>query len=122
MTTNKTIVAWQQASQDLEIMIHAPFVLKAESKGETIHCIALVEDFGSPNGTVVLGRHTPSKSAQLIAHIQGRFFSLVDEESYSVYSRSLFVATLNDWGWFGARRQPPEWYTGQPWMDPETQV
>ncbi len=122
MTTNMTIATWLQAGRDLDIVIHAPFVLKVESKGEPIHCIALVEDFGSPNGTVVLGRHTPPKSAQSIAHTQGRFLSLVDEESHSLCNRSPFIAPLNDWGWFGARRQPPEWYTDQPWTGPETQV
>lgn len=39
---------------------------------------------------------------------ESRYLSKLSR-SYLDYDRALFVATLNDWGWFGQGR-PPSWY------------
>jgi hypothetical protein len=111
------VEAWRQAAQDLGVAVRAPFMLAADTDGEAIECIALIEQFGSPNGTVVLGRHNSSESTRHAAKAEGRFVSLVDEASYFSYDRSLFIDTLNDWGWFGERSRAPDWYTGQAWTE-----
>jgi hypothetical protein len=115
MIAEMLVRAWRQAAEDLAIVVRSPFTLAASSDGGAIECIALIEHFGSPNGTVVVGRHGSSEPARLMAKAQGRFFSLIDEASYSSYDRSFFIETLNDWGWFGELSQAPEWYTGQAW-------
>jgi hypothetical protein len=35
-------------------------------------------------------------------------------ESYSIYERDRFVATVDDWKWFGSGA-PPSWYSGNSW-------
>lgn len=115
MTTEMLVRAWRQAAADLGIVVLSPFTLTADSDGGAVECVALVEQFGSPNGTVVMGRHDSAEQARVAAKAQGRFFSLIDEASYSLYDRSLFIETLDDWGWFGEIRQAPGWYTGQSW-------
>jgi hypothetical protein len=45
---------------------------------------------------------------------EGQSCSFIHQESYARYDRDLFLATLNDWGWFGDPADAPEWYTGKP--------
>lgn len=33
---------------------------------------------------------------------------------YEVYDRSLFIDTLDDWGWADKARPAPDWYSGAP--------
>jgi hypothetical protein len=115
MTAEFLVNAWRQAADDLGITLRAPYILEPGSGTDGIECIALIEDFGSSNGTVVFGRHSASELARSTAKEQGRFVSLLDEDSYSSYDRSLFIETLNDWGWFGDPDRVPEWYTGEAW-------
>jgi hypothetical protein len=39
----------------------------------------------------------------------GYFWSDLSPE-YQSYDRDLFIATLDDWKWFGAKGQEPAWY------------
>ena len=113
MEPDLLVDVWRQAAEDLGIAVRAPYVLARSPAGDAIECIALVEDFGSPNGTIVLARHRAPESARSLARDRGRFVSLIDEVSYSSYNRALFVETLNDWGWFGQLDRVPVWYTGE---------
>jgi hypothetical protein len=80
------------------------------------HCYVVhVKDFGAPNGTMcsVVASSDIDASLQRLAAAAGYFYSALGE-SYEVYDRELFVATLDDWQWFGAG-EPPAWYSGTPW-------
>ena len=106
---------WRLAGSDLDVEVIAPFELLDTESRETHHCIALVASFGSPAGTVVIGRHASSARARVMAEARGMFLSMVDERAFSEYERTLFIDTLNDWGWHGEENDAPRWYTGQPW-------
>ena len=62
-----------------------------------------------------LWRFRSLRGASIGERVEGDpFCSLLSDESYGQFDRELFVATLNDWGWFGDG-QPPDWYEGTPW-------
>lgn len=103
--------AWQVASSELGIGVTAPFGL---ADGSAM-CVAWISGFGSAQGTVIVGRNSPNRTARSIAESQGMHYCEIDEETYSSYDRNLFVATLNDWGWHGDSSAAPGWYTGEPW-------
>ena len=106
--------AWRDAAADLAIDVTAPY--DPESGGQpAAACIAWVADFGSPQGTVVVGRRSATEEIRSLADSRGTHYSEIDEAAYSRYDRDLFVATLNDWGWHGDPSAVPEWYTGEPW-------
>ena len=75
----------------------------------------LVHGFGRVSGTLcaLIGDHDTERQLNLEAERRGALPSLLSE-NYLKYDRELFVATLNDWGWFG-RESPPAWFTGEPW-------
>ena len=95
--------------------MHAPFLLTGETVREQFDCVALIEQFGSVNGTLALARHDVSDGVRELAASRGMYFSLLDEAAYATYDRELFIDTLNDWGWFGELSKSPSWYTGRAW-------
>ena len=101
--------AWLQAANDLGIRVTAPFVMKCD--GEAVLWEAYIADFGGPAGTVVGSQHSPGRDER---QVKGYYASNL-WPSYRVYSRKLFIDTLNDWRWFGDPESRPSWYTGQPW-------
>ncbi len=107
--------AWRIAGVDLGVEVIAPFELVDDQTQHKVSCIAFIRWFGSPSGTVVLGRHSPSELARAAAEARGIFFSVVDERSFAKYDRNLFTDTLNDWGWYGAEGGAPGWFNGEPW-------
>ena len=102
--------AWQEAGQDLGIRVTAPFVLKIE--GTDVAFEALIRDFGGPIGTVAVVSETVRFRPVLME--LGYFVSHLFP-TYRSYSREHFVATLDDWRWFGPSEEAPPWYTGKPW-------
>ncbi len=102
--------AWAEAARDLGIRVTAPFRLALEN-GEELWFEAHVADFGGPNGTVVGNKGNVLAD---VRKVKGFYASNV-WPSYQAYSRELFVATLNDWGWFGEKGKQPSWYSGEPW-------
>ncbi len=102
------IHTWRQAAVKLGIRIIAPFAIHAE--GEEIWYEAYIADFGGPNGTVV-SSHPASKPG---TRQQQNYYASTLWPVYRIYSRELFIDTLNDWQWFGAPGQQPSWYTGKP--------
>jgi hypothetical protein len=93
--------AWIRAADDLAIRVIAPCTILAE--GETREFEALVVDFGSSEGAVVMSEASEQKL--------NRWFSIL-YPNYRQYDRVQFTDILNDWGWFG-NGTPPNWYTGR---------
>jgi len=102
--------AWERAARELGIDV----VTEGASLGEDaerVEVVALIREFGSEKGTVVLGQQ---HSAAYPAAVAQGFFPTIISPSYEDYSRDLFEETLNDLQWFGAG-EPPAWYTGAAW-------
>jgi hypothetical protein len=97
------------------ITVVAPYELLDEGGNISAFALAWIESFGSENGSVVAGLRSRRQAVQSAARRQGQLCSFINEESYAQYDRDLFVATLNDWGWYGDPAHAPGWYTGKPW-------
>ena len=106
--------AWQEAAADLGLDVTAPFAL-ADPVAGTLECVALVRNFGSEKGTVVIAVGPAYSHVARVAAEAGMFSSAINVPAYASYDRSLFVATLNDWGWYGDAARKPPWYTGESW-------
>jgi hypothetical protein len=106
---------WRLAALDLDVEVIAPFEFPGAESGEVARCVAFVAGFGSPEGTVVVGRHASTGHVRALADARGMFLSMVDEQAFEEYDRVLFIDTLNDWGWHGGEKDPPGWFTGKPW-------
>ena len=102
--------AWKVAGQDLGIRVTAPFVLNIE--GNHMAFEALVSDFGGRIGTVAVASETAH--FRPVLEQLGYFVSQLFP-TYRAYSREHFIATLDDWRWFGSPNEVPSWYTGKPW-------
>jgi hypothetical protein len=105
--------AWQAAELELGIRVTAPALVPG-SNGENIECAALVADFGSSEGMAAFPLSRQSSVSESLSAVNQSAVSFLDDDSYSKFDRDLFIATLNDWGWFGTG-DPPSWYTGAPW-------
>jgi hypothetical protein len=73
-----------------------------------------IRDFGSPHGTVCVFRGAPAGARFLLWHDANRLglrWTALDEH-YQEYDQTLFIETLNDWGWYG-EGDPPSWYSDQ---------
>lgn len=102
--------AWRDAGHDLGIRVTAPFVVTIE--GDEVSLEALVSDFGGPMGTVAVSSLTACFRSILT---QSGYFVSHLFPTYRAYSREHFIATLDDWQWFGPPEKAPPWYTGRPW-------
>ena len=105
------VQAWLMAAADLGIRVTAPFSIAARS-GELEIFEALVHEFGGSKGTVT-GRVAAHDSAASRSDL-GYYASNLSD-SYRRYDRTLFVATLDDWKWYGPDDRRPSWYTGRNW-------
>jgi hypothetical protein len=104
---SKISAAWQTAGSELDVRVVAPCEVRTAS-GKVVVCEAYLPDFGSPKGAIVLGYDgTDTFRSQL-----GEYWCSVSYEPYEKFSPTLFVDTLNDWGWFGAIGMQPNWYGG----------
>ena len=100
--------AWLNAAQDLGIRVTAPFTVNPD---EPVIYEAHIMDFGGPKGTVVgvlEDRIDDCRTGQ-------GFYRSNLGTSYRQYEREHFIATLNDWGWYGPEELRPLWYTGESW-------
>ena len=100
--------AWLEAAKDLGIRVTAPFTPQSD---ERITYEAHVMDFGGPKGTVV---GVLSDKLDDGRATQGFYRSNL-APSYRHYERQYFIATLNDWGWYGPEEIRPVWYMGKSW-------
>ena len=114
MFSERVLNSWKIAAKDLNINIRSPFSLTTKDNRK-IKFDLFVENFGSPNGIVILTINDMHDLSALKDFDIS--FSALSKSSYSTYNRQHFIDTLNDWGYFGDRSKTPEWYTGQPWTD-----
>lgn len=113
MNEGRMLKAWRQAADDLGIRLEYPFSLTTPAGA--VPYLARICDFGAVKGMLLISGKG-SQAHHHAASAAGFGYSCL-YESYEVYSRNLFVETLNDWGWCNASKPAPEWYSGQPWSD-----
>ncbi|TAK63178.1 hypothetical protein [Methylobacter sp.] len=103
---NELVAAFTTAARELGFRFTSPLIIGNDS------FLGLVQDFGSPKGTVIflLGLKNDFTEVKQTGH----FFSEL-AGSYCVFNRKIFEETLNDWGYFGPASEKPSWFTGQPW-------
>jgi hypothetical protein len=94
---------WLAASKDLGVRVTAPFVLETES-GSRFNFDALVHDFGSAKGMVLMEKWDSAKADAAVA--QGFGFSCLDA---GAYDRESTIEVLIDWGWCGLKTAVPKW-------------
>ena len=104
----RMVGAWREAAADLGIRLTSPFEAQADD-GAQVDLEGFLPDFGHPAGMVFISNGRRVKPLKL-----GLYASSLSP-AYQVYRRSLFVDTLNDWGWFGAADRRPSWFTGEAW-------
>jgi hypothetical protein len=108
----KIMDAWQKAANELEIRVEIPFTFTGgDGRIEVYEGRAI--DFGGPNGAV-FGTLNDAKKSWERCNQAPYFFSFLSS-NYQTYSKDLFVATLDDWKWFGTKGQEPDWYSGKDW-------
>jgi len=113
-TNPEASAVWKFAGRELGFYVEAPFILST-ADGE-FRFVALIRDFGSPHGMLVLtGAESDSydQRAVEVAQSLGFGFSIVGD-TYNCYNRQHFIDTLDDWQYFGSQ-PPPSWYSGKPW-------
>jgi hypothetical protein len=104
----------EEPAADLGLDVVAPYRV-VDSENRAINGSALVRQFGSSAGALVLDVASTTQSETAAATRLGFFVAQVKAEAYASYDRDLFVDTLNDWGWFGPERDRPTWITGEAW-------
>jgi len=115
-TTTRTVdaeivEAWLTAASELGIKVTAPYSLQTHS-GEVETFEALIHEFGGPKGTVTgrVAANDPTAS-----RIEAGYYASNLSDSYRRYDRAFFIATLDDWKWYGPSSDCPSWYTGRNW-------
>jgi hypothetical protein len=99
--------AWLAAAADLGLSVAAPASLDSPGGLETFD--ALIKDFGSPEGVLVVAIGSVTSDMRRLAESRGMFLSELSADAYGSYSRELFVDALRDWGWFGPTSSRPTW-------------
>jgi hypothetical protein len=106
----KRLVAhWLQAAEDLGVRVTAPIGL-ADASGRPFTCEALVHDFGSPTGAVVVSPKTERRVRANLRSLGDKVWVSGSARRLPAYSRAHFIEVLVDWGWFGEAGAEPEWY------------
>jgi hypothetical protein len=110
---SEQVSAWREAAEDLGVMVEAPFELAA---GRTYRCVGRVKQFGSSIGVLIARMDDEDiDEVRKAAKNLGLYCSAIYPTAYRTYERDLFIATLDDWAWFGPAELAPAWYTGTPW-------
>ncbi|MGC4031726.1 MAG: hypothetical protein QM754_08330 [Tepidisphaeraceae bacterium] len=107
---NPMAQAWLDAGQDLGIRVQHPHAFIAPDGMQAMTVGVFLPDFGSAEGTLILCRFD-ADDVDAVAEKMACFQSSLSPQNYEPYRRSVFIETLNDWGWFG-KGEPPEWFTG----------
>ena len=110
MKESPCLIKWTRAANDLGIEFVSPFRLLIA--GESFEFDAIVPQFGSPNGMLIMLDYQP-RLAQ-VAKDSGYAFSCLFEND-DPYEMEHFVDVLNDWGWGRKDVVAPAWYSGAPW-------
>ena len=102
------IKAWKIAAQELGLDIINP--LRMNTENGKVEYPVLVKNFGRKKGTII-ARHELFMDYPMPKH-KDYYFSAVNADYYSKYSRENFIETLEDWGYYGDKASKPEWYNG----------
>ena len=108
----KIMDAWREAAKELGIRVEIPFTLNRRD-GNTELYEGRVINFGGRKG-IVFGTLSCDTRSRIRRTAAGYAYSDLGPD-YQTYSRELFIKTLDDWKWFGAKGQEPEWYSGKNW-------
>lgn len=99
------------AADDLGIRVTAPVELR-DTSGTPFACEALVHDFGSPKGAVVVSAKTERRVRQNLRSLGEELCVIrAERRRAAAYNRKHFVDELLDWGWFGKAGAEPGWYS-----------
>lgn len=104
----KLFEAWQITADDLKLSVSFPWKQNEYELG------ILIRDFGSKKGTIVTGLNTNLDFKKV--EKEGYYYSQLGQ-GYEKYEKSLYIDTLNDWGYFGDNENRPDWYNGKPWTE-----
>jgi hypothetical protein len=108
------IEAWTKASEELGIKINTNQIIKLNN-GKEFEFSLHIENFGGKLGTLLTGIDNSHLLNFTEFKSESYYLSCINEFSYEKFEKSLFIDTLNDWGWFGPEYEKPSWYTGKPW-------
>lgn len=109
----KLVEGWRSAAVDLGIRVTAPVEL-SDRDGAKFQCEALIHDFGSPNGAVVVSRRTERRVREGLRGLgPSVWVCIAPDRQPSEYARKRFIDQLVDWGWFGDPARRPDWFSGR---------
>ncbi|RYG98093.1 MAG: hypothetical protein EON58_08160 [Alphaproteobacteria bacterium] len=110
----RLIQLWRSTAAELEIRVIAPIELR-NAGGEPFLCEALVCDFGSAQGAVVMSSRTERRIRHHVRSLNGSIWTSRSAPRESLtFNRNYMIAELVDWGWFGAEDLKPKWYSSKP--------
>lgn len=105
------VKAWQFAGAALNVTVLAPYQITLRDQ-RVVDVEAFLPDFGSPNGIVLVELEDEARTSLIATSLT--YYSMVSS-AYEAFEAQQFIATLNDWGWFGPPDKAPPWYTGNHW-------
>lgn len=106
----RLVEQWKRAAHDLGIRVTAPIEL-SDASGQSFTCEAVVHDFGSPEGAVVLSPKTARRVKAHLRTLGNRLWVSRSGPQTSGYERKHIIEELLDWGWFGEPGAEPGWYS-----------
>jgi hypothetical protein len=108
---NQFAYAWVEAAKDLKIRIVHPFKFKSACGEEFETQGVYLPDFGSTTGTLLTCRFDSDEVMDL-SEETSYYQAALNPHCYEPYNREVYVAALNDWGWFGNENEIPYWFAG----------
>jgi hypothetical protein len=111
---NNMVAAFSQAAVELGFRFEPWFSVDLPG-GASIKALGLVRQFGSSIGTLVFSKGSEPAPDQAEVLKQAGYLCSVLWPTYGEYRPELFMATLDDWQFFGSPSERPSWYTGKPW-------
>jgi hypothetical protein len=106
----RLVEQWQQAALELGIHVTAPVELR-NGFGQPFTCEALVHDFGSPTGAVVVSPKTERRVRADLRSLADKVWVSGSARRLTGYNRRHLIEELLDWGWFGEAGGEPSWYS-----------
>jgi len=113
MLDERIVHEWRTTGTEMGIRVTAPFRL-VNADGEFTDFEALVRDFGSPEGGLVVSIEDPKRCE--IAKNSKYYAEIVFPGANDPFVRECAEFLLNELGWFG-RGDPPDWYEDQDPLD-----
>jgi hypothetical protein len=111
---DRIVAAFSQAAKELGFRFEPWFTVDLPG-GTSTRALGLVRQFGSSIGTLVFSKGSEPSRDEAEMLEQGGYFCSVLWPTYEEYKPELFMATLDDWRFFGSPGERPSWYTGKPW-------